>query len=231
MHIDRFVVAVDGRGFIPRCGELAPVSHARAESAPWWLPGTRRDRRRPPHGPRAHEPRSSREATTPSACSRISRPVLRAHGLLDRAPHLAAGKDPADCQTCSLFRQLRTVRDGRGSGTPLQENRCRRNSRSMSEVTAVPALRLHSIDGGVTAPAGFKAAGVSPGIKAAHASRPLALMLFDDSPPRQRRYSRPTARGSARVLSRMQPRGLRRQGARDRLQQRLRECVHGRCRV
>ena len=31
VHIDRFVVAVDGRGSIVGCGELAPLSHAVAE--------------------------------------------------------------------------------------------------------------------------------------------------------------------------------------------------------
>src|SRR4051812_10533064 len=30
-HIDRFVVAVDGRGSVVGCGELAPLSHSVAE--------------------------------------------------------------------------------------------------------------------------------------------------------------------------------------------------------
>ena len=61
VHVDRFVVAVDGRGAIVGCGELAPLSHSVAEVRSLVVSGRRRGSGRgPPDRQRAARARQAR---------------------------------------------------------------------------------------------------------------------------------------------------------------------------
>ena len=105
VHVDRFVVAVDGRGAIVGCGELAPLSHSVAEVRSLVVTGTRRGSgvgRRIVSELRA---RAKREGYD-DLCVFAHQPAYFAHMGFSIVPHTwLPEKISADCHTCALFRQ------------------------------------------------------------------------------------------------------------------------------
>jgi amino-acid N-acetyltransferase len=128
VHVNRFVVAVDGRGAIVGCGELAPLSHSVAEVRSLVVTGTRRGSgvgRRIVSELRA---RAKREGYD-DLCVFAHQPAYFAHMGFSIVPHTwLPEKISADCRTCALFRQcgqyamvadLDGVQDSAAAGQPL----------------------------------------------------------------------------------------------------------------
>ena len=180
--IDRFVVGVDGRGSIVACGELAPLSSSLAEIRSLVVSEKRRGQglgRRVVDELQVSRP--SGRLRRP-VCLRPSARVLRAHGLFDCSAHLAAGEDHGRLPELSAVQAVRTIRDG-----DRPRCRCPRSSpplSCMSKAAARTETRIQTIEGGITAPAGFKAAGVYAGIKPPTHAWPLDVMVHDGRPPR-----------------------------------------------
>ena len=113
-------------------------------------------------------------------------PLAVFYGLFHRAARLAARKNLHRLHEVRPFQTLRAIRDGRTSrGNPGPAPR---------RAALTRALRMTSgiCSGGVTTPAGFRAAGVSAGIKpggngadasSSHASGPLDLALLVSDVP------------------------------------------------
>ena len=128
VHIDRFVVAVDGRGSIVGCGELAPLSHTVAEVRS--LVVTER-RRGAGVGRRIVDElrRRARRDGFDDLCVFAHQPAYFAHMGFSIVPHTwLPEKISADCRTCALFRQcgqyamvtdLDGAQDGAAAGQPL----------------------------------------------------------------------------------------------------------------
>ena len=95
-----------------------------------------------------------------------------------------------------------------------------------------PRRRIKTIEGGITAPAGFKAAGVYAGIKPATHAWPLDVMLLTADRPVSAAAVFTTNKTIAAPVIVSRDNLERLEGARtgDYLQQRLRQCVHRRCR-
>ena len=90
--------------------------------------------------------------------------------------------------------------------------------------------RIQAIDGGITAPAGFKAAGVYAGIKPPTHAWPLDVMLMtaDRACLRRRRVHDEQDAGGACARVSRESGDIRGPGQGDRLQQRVRERLHRR---
>jgi amino-acid N-acetyltransferase len=104
-HIDRFVVAVDGRGSIVACGELAPLSASRAEIRSLVV-GERR--RREGLGRRVVEElrRRARSHGYDDLCVFAHEPAYFVHMGFSIVPHTwLPEKIAANCRTCPLFRR------------------------------------------------------------------------------------------------------------------------------
>lgn len=128
VHADRFVVAVDGRGSVVACGELAPLSHSLAEIRSLVVTGHRRgcgvgrsvvdELRRRAHLDGYDE-----------LCVFAHQPAYFAHLGFSIVPHTwLPEKISANCRTCALFRNcgqyamvapLEPVRDTRAAEQPL----------------------------------------------------------------------------------------------------------------
>ena len=128
VHVNRFVVAVDGRGAIVGCGELAPLSHSVAEVRSLVVSGKRRGSgvgRRIVSELRER----ARSAGYDDLCVFAHQPAYFAHMGFSIVPHTwLPEKIAADCHTCALFRQcgqyamvtdLDAVQDSAVAGQPL----------------------------------------------------------------------------------------------------------------
>ena len=104
-HVDRFVVAVDGRGSIVGCGELAPLSHTLAEIRSLVVSQTRRGQgigRRIVDELRARAHGQGYD----DLCVFAHQPAYFAHMGFSIVPHTwLPEKISADCRSCALFRQ------------------------------------------------------------------------------------------------------------------------------
>ena len=126
-HVDRFVVAVDGRGAIVGCAELAPLSHSLAEIRSLVVTSRRRSvgvgrsivnelRRR------------ARRDGYDDLCVFAHQPGYFAHMGFSIVPHTwLPEKISANCGTCALFRhcgQFAMVADldGVQSDTALEQH-------------------------------------------------------------------------------------------------------------
>ncbi len=150
--------------------------------------------------------------------------AFRAHGLHHRAAHLGAGEDRARLHGCALFRRcgqhavMLPLRAGVAVGPErpaavIHGSRARaatRGSRSApgrrrrggSGVTGI-AHRMHPpIEGGVTAPRGFRAAGVACGIKASGKLDLVAARLGRSGERRRRLHDQPGAGGAGAAVAR-----------------------------
>ena len=104
-RIERFVVAVDGRGAIVACGELAPLSSSLAEIRSLVVTETRRGQGL---GRRlVDELRSRAQAAGYSdLCVFAHQPAYFAHMGFSIVPHTwLPEKILADCRSCPLFRR------------------------------------------------------------------------------------------------------------------------------
>lgn len=103
-HVDRFVVAVDGRGSIVGCGELAPLSHSVAEIRS--LVVSQRRRGAGVGGRIVNElRRRARRGGYDDLCVFAHQPGYFAHMGFSIVPHTwLPEKISADCRTCALFR-------------------------------------------------------------------------------------------------------------------------------
>ena len=128
VHVNRFVVAVDGRGAIVGCGELAPLSHSVAEVRSLVVTRTRRGAgvgRRIVNELRQR----ARGDGYDDLCVFAHQPAYFAHMGFSIVPHTwLPEKISADCRTCALFRQcgqyamvadLDAVQDSAAAGLPL----------------------------------------------------------------------------------------------------------------
>ena len=104
-HIDRFVVAVDGRGSIVACGELAPLSHSLAEIRSLVVCEKRRGQglgRRMVDELRLR----AKAARYDDLCAFAHQPAYFARMGFSIVPHTwLPEKISADCRTCPLFRR------------------------------------------------------------------------------------------------------------------------------
>ena len=127
-HVERFVVAVDGRGAIIGCGELAPLSHTVAEIRSLVVTPTRRGDGVGRRIVRELRQRASREGYD-DLCVFAHQPAYFAHMGFSIVPHTwLPEKISSDCRTCALFRQcgqfamvtdLDTLQDGVAAGQAL----------------------------------------------------------------------------------------------------------------
>jgi amino-acid N-acetyltransferase len=104
-HIDRFVVAVDGRGSVIGCGELAPLSSSLAEIRSLVVSDNRRGRGL---GRQIVEELRMRAkaARYDDLCVFAHEPAYFAHLGFSIVPHTwLPEKISADCGTCPLFRR------------------------------------------------------------------------------------------------------------------------------
>jgi len=104
-HVDRFVVAVDGRGSIVGCGELAPLSHSLAEIRSLVVA----DRRRGKGIGRRIVDELRRRAQAlgyDDICVFAHVPAYFARMGFSIVPHTwLPEKISVDCRSCALFRQ------------------------------------------------------------------------------------------------------------------------------
>jgi amino-acid N-acetyltransferase len=104
-HVDRFVVAVDGRGAIVGCGELAPLSPAVAEIRSLVVTRARRGDGLGRRIVRELRQRAGRNGYA-DLCVFAHQPAYFAHMGFSIVPHTwLPEKIAADCSTCALFRQ------------------------------------------------------------------------------------------------------------------------------
>ena len=179
-RIDRFVVGVDGRGSIVACGELAPLSSSVAEIRSLVVTEKRRGQgigRRIVDELRAR----ARASGFDDLCVFAHEPGYFAHMGFSIVPHTwVPEKIMADCRNCALFRrceQFAMVTDLDAIPEVQSGATC------MSNATTRAETRIQAIDGGITAPAGFKAAGVYAGIKPPTHAWPLDVMVLTAEAP------------------------------------------------
>jgi amino-acid N-acetyltransferase len=104
VHSERFVVAVDGRGAIVACGELAPLSHSLAEIRSLVVSEKRRGAG-VGHSVVNELRRRARVDGYDELCVFAHRPAYFAHMGFSIVPHTwLPEKISADCRTCPLFR-------------------------------------------------------------------------------------------------------------------------------
>jgi amino-acid N-acetyltransferase len=103
-HIERFVVAVDGRGSIVGCGELAPLSHSVAEIRSLVVTERRRGAGVGRRIVSELRQRARRDGFD-DLCVFAHVPGYFAHMGFSIVPHTwLPEKISADCRTCALFR-------------------------------------------------------------------------------------------------------------------------------
>lgn len=105
VHIDRFVVGVDGRGSIIACAELAPLSHSLAEIRSLVVSEKRRGEGL---GRRVVEELRHRARISgfDDLCVFAHQPAYFAHMGFSIVPHTwLPEKISADCSSCPLFRR------------------------------------------------------------------------------------------------------------------------------
>lgn len=124
VHVDRFIVWVDGRGSIVACGELAPLSHSRAEIRSLVVNQRRRGEGL---GRRLVDELRHRARVDgyDVLCVFAHQPAYFAHMGFSIVPHTwLPEKISIDCRTCALFRscgqyamveQLDPIRENRAS--------------------------------------------------------------------------------------------------------------------
>jgi N-acetylglutamate synthase-like GNAT family acetyltransferase len=127
-HVDRFVVAVDGRGAIVGCGELAPLSHSLAEIRSLVVTRTRRSAGVGGRIVSELRQRARRDGYD-DLCVFAHQPAYFAHMGFSIVPHTwLPEKISANCRTCELFRQcgqyamvadLDAVQDATAAEQPL----------------------------------------------------------------------------------------------------------------
>lgn len=103
-HVDRFVVGVNGRGSIVACGELAPLSHARAEIRSLVV---NHNHRGEGLGRRLVDELRRRACLDgyDVLCVFARQPAYFAHMGFSIVPHTwLPEKISVDCRTCVLFR-------------------------------------------------------------------------------------------------------------------------------
>ena len=128
VHADRFVVAVDGRGSVVACGELAPLSHSLAEIRSLVV----NEKRRGTGVGRSVVDELRRRARADGydeLCVFAHQPAYFAHMGFSIVPHTwLPEKISANCRTCALFRScgqyalvshLEPMRDSRNTEHPL----------------------------------------------------------------------------------------------------------------
>jgi amino-acid N-acetyltransferase len=128
VHANRFVVAVDGRGAIVGCGELAPLSHSVAEVRSLVVSPSRRGSGVGRRIVSELRERARRDGFD-DLCVFAHQPAYFAHMGFSIVPHTwLPEKISADCHACALFRQcgqyamvadLDAVQDGAAAGQPL----------------------------------------------------------------------------------------------------------------
>jgi len=104
VHVDRFVVAVDGRGSIVACGELAPLSHSLAEIRSLVVADRKRGRG---IGRLIVDElrRRARSSGYDELCVFAHMPAYFARMGFSIVPHTwLPEKISVDCRTCALFR-------------------------------------------------------------------------------------------------------------------------------
>lgn len=104
-HVERFVVGVDGRGSIVACGELAPLSHARAEIRSLVVSEKRRGEGL---GRRVVDELRRRAGADgfDELCVFAHKPAYFVHMGFSLVPHTwLPEKLSADCWSCPLFRR------------------------------------------------------------------------------------------------------------------------------
>ena len=103
-HVERFVVAVDGRGAIVACGELAPLSHTLAEIRSLVVTQTRRGSGIGRSIVTELRLRARRHGYD-DLCVFAHQPAYFAHMGFSIVPHTwLPEKIAANCGTCALFR-------------------------------------------------------------------------------------------------------------------------------
>ncbi|HKY20543.1 MAG TPA: GNAT family N-acetyltransferase [Vicinamibacterales bacterium] len=109
MHVDRFVVAVDGRGSIVACGELAPLSQSLAEVRSLVVSEKRRGQglgRQVVNELRLRAKASGYD----DLCVFAHQPAYFAHMGFSIVPHTwLPEKIAVDCRNCALFRHCEQV--------------------------------------------------------------------------------------------------------------------------
>src|SRR5688500_7529238 len=104
-HAERFVVAIDGRGSIVACGELAPLSHSLAEVRSLVVSDKRRGKGL---GRRVVDElrRRAKASGFETLCVFAHQPAYFAHMGFSIVPHTwLPQKIAADCHACALFRR------------------------------------------------------------------------------------------------------------------------------
>ena len=174
----------------PRCGRSSSREDARGPAA-----GARHCRRAAP--PRARRPVSRR-----CARSRTTRASSCGSGF-SIVPHMwVPEKIAADCWSCPLFRKCGqyAVVDAR-LGRPITP--VARAGAPVVTGRPMPAgVTIEPVEGGVTAPAGFRAAGVACGIKKAGALDLALVVVGRDRPAAPRRLHDQPGAGGARCSCR-----------------------------
>ena len=95
-------------------------------------------------------------------------------------------------------------------------------------MSAPTVQTIETIGGGVATPKGFRAAGVSAGIKAKPGALDLALLISDRPATAAAVFTTNLAPGGAGHRVARAPGEVGRRGARHHRQQRLRQCLHRR---
>jgi amino-acid N-acetyltransferase len=104
-HFERFVVGVDGRGSIIACGELAPLSRARAEIRSLVVSEKRRGESLGRHVVEEIRRRASADGFD-ELCVFAHQPAYFVHLGFSIVPHTwLPEKLSADCWNCPLFRR------------------------------------------------------------------------------------------------------------------------------
>ena len=229
------------------CGELAPLSGEVAEVRSLVVDEARRGQRAGVALVTALADRARELGYVDALRVHAPAVALRPPRVLDRAARLGAREDRARLRRLQPVPPLRPVRRvaaaprrrraaARSSAPPQRRSRSR--ARASSACGSSPSRhdrpggaagsQFTAIDGSVSAPAGFRAAGVACGIKKT-GGLDLALIVSDDAGVERRRCSRPTRRRRRRCSSRRRTsQRIGRPRARGRDQQRLRQRVHRR---
>ena len=246
-HAERFlVVTVDGR--VAGCAELAPLSRAVAEVRSLVVDATCRGRGLGiAAGRRAEARRAARrllDAVRVHACAEPFHPA----GIFDGAASVAAGEDPDRLLQLPEVPHVRAY----AMALALKGGSLRTSAAGQRPYLAMPpAIEIKTIDvktgaltdervegngtrpmivpvdGGITAPKGFRAAGVACGIKA-NGKLDLGLVASDDVASAAAVFTTNQAVAAPVIVSREHLARGEGSGARGRRQQRLRQRLHRR---
>ena len=253
-HAPRFVV-VDGRRRVVGCAELAPLAAAVAEVRSLVVDESARG-----HGlgSRLVEElnRCGACATASRRCARSrTTPATSSACGFSIVPHTGCPRrSRTDCIGCPLFRncgqyamvlpcaaarcgrrggQRRTgdARDVRRSSAPGPTSTAQRAVAAPASVIDEPRRVPRSVDGGVTAPAGFRAAGVALRHQGAAASSTCRCSSRDAPASAAGVFTTNLAKAAPVLVSQEHLAASQRPRPRDRRQQRLRQRLHRRRRA